>query len=56
MAWPRLTQPALRRLARSYLPSSSTYDRLMFAIQAFVAQGIYVVLDYQVRARCVHAR
>ena len=27
--------------------SESGYDRLMFVIQAFIAQGMYVVLDYQ---------
>lgn len=37
-------------MCNTYLPSSSTYDRLMFTIQAFVAQGMYVMLDYQVCA------
>jgi aryl-phospho-beta-D-glucosidase BglC (GH1 family) len=31
----------------TYVPNSSGWDRLMFVVQAFVAQGMYVVLDYQ---------
>jgi hypothetical protein len=30
-----------------YLPSSSTYDRMMYTIQSFISQGMYVILDYQ---------
>jgi hypothetical protein len=30
-----------------YLPASSGYHRLLFVVQALVAQGMYVVLDYQ---------
>ncbi|WIA18743.1 hypothetical protein OEZ85_003433 [Tetradesmus obliquus] len=31
----------------NYLPSSSTYARLMYTIQTIVSQGMYVMLDYQ---------
>jgi hypothetical protein len=30
-----------------YLPRSSNYHRLLFVAQSFIAQGMYVVLDYQ---------
>lgn len=36
--------------------SESGYDRLMFVIQAFIAQGIYVVLDYQPMGLEQHAK
>lgn len=31
----------------TYLPEKSGYSRLLFTIQTFISQGIYVVLDYQ---------
>lgn len=31
----------------TYLPEQSGYSRLLFTIQTFISQGIYVVLDYQ---------
>jgi hypothetical protein len=31
----------------TYLPQDSGYDRLLFVVQSFIAQGMYVVLDYQ---------
>lgn len=44
--------PVQRRegMCNTYLPTQSTYDRLMYTIQAFIAQGMYVMLDYQVRS------
>jgi hypothetical protein len=36
-------------VAYRYLPSMDTYNRLMYHIQVFVAHGMYVMLDYQVR-------
>jgi len=34
-----------------YLPQTSNYHRLMFTAQSLIAQGIYVVLDYQPMVR-----
>lgn len=31
----------------TYLPQSSGFDRLLYVVQSFIAQGMYVVLDYQ---------
>ncbi|WIA19208.1 hypothetical protein OEZ86_005581 [Tetradesmus obliquus] len=31
----------------TYLPQSSGWDRLLYATQTFISQGMYVVLDYQ---------
>jgi hypothetical protein len=31
----------------TYLPAKSNKDRLLFVMQQFIAQGMYVVLDYQ---------
>lgn len=31
----------------TYLPEKSGYSRLLYTIQTFISQGIYVVLDYQ---------
>lgn len=31
----------------TYLPQDSGYDRLLYVVQSFIAQGMYVVLDYQ---------
>ena len=39
-----------------YLPKTSNYHRLLFVVQMFIAQGVYVVLDYQPMvslARCL---
>lgn len=30
-----------------YLPKGSNYDRLLFVAQSLIAQGMYVILDYQ---------
>lgn len=30
-----------------YVPQDSGWDRLLFVVQQFIAQGMYVVLDYQ---------
>lgn len=34
-------------MCNTYLPAASGWDRLLFVMQAFIAQGMYVVLDYQ---------
>lgn len=31
----------------TYLPQESGYNRLLYVVQSFIAQGMYVVLDYQ---------
>jgi hypothetical protein len=31
-----------------YLPKVDTYNRLMYVLQVFISQGMYVMLDYQV--------
>lgn len=31
----------------TYIPQDSGFDRLLFVVQSFIAQGMYVVLDYQ---------
>jgi hypothetical protein len=31
----------------TYLPSAGNMERLLFVVQSFIAQGMYVVLDYQ---------
>lgn len=31
----------------TYLPQTSGFDRLLYVVQSFIAQGMYVVLDYQ---------
>lgn len=36
-----------RGYCNTYLPAESGYDRLLFVTQAFISQGMYVVLDYQ---------
>jgi hypothetical protein len=41
----------LHLLVYSYLPSSSTYARLMYTVQTIVSQGMYVMLDYQPMVR-----
>lgn len=45
-----------------YLPKRSNYHRLLFTMQSLIAQGIYVILDYQPMVRmgqrgsaCMHA-
>ena len=30
-----------------YLPNTNTYDRMVYTVQTFISQGIYVILDYQ---------
>ena len=39
----------------TYLPKRNNQDRLLFTIQQFVAQGMYVVLDYQPQGLEQHA-
>jgi hypothetical protein len=39
----------------TYLPTRSNQDRLLFAVQQFVALGMYVVLDYQPQGLEQHA-
>jgi hypothetical protein len=39
----------------TYLPKRNNQDRLLFVIQQFVAQGMYVVLDYQPQGLEQHA-
>lgn len=35
----------------TYVPQTSGYDRLLFVTQQFIAQGMYVILDYQPMVR-----
>lgn len=35
---------------RRYFPSVDTYNRLMVHLQLIIANGMYVILDYQVGA------
>eukprot|EP00882_Tetradesmus_deserticola_P019764 GHRQ01021302.1.p1 GENE.GHRQ01021302.1~~GHRQ01021302.1.p1 ORF type:complete len:501 (+),score=125.39 GHRQ01021302.1:274-1776(+) len=39
----------------SYLPKRNNRDRLLFAVQQFVAHGMYVILDYQPQGLEQHA-
>jgi hypothetical protein len=47
---PNNVSPMFNRQAgncNTYLPAGSNMDRFLFVIQQFIAQGMYVVLDYQ---------
>lgn len=47
---PHNVSPMFNRQAgncNTYLPGASNMDRFLFVIQQFIAQGMYVVLDYQ---------
>jgi hypothetical protein len=39
------------RYCNQYLPTASNYHRLLFVVQQFIAQGMYVILDYQPMVR-----
>jgi hypothetical protein len=47
--WPNNASPGQDSgRCNSYLPNVDTYNRLMYTLQVFIANGMYVVLDYQV--------
>jgi aryl-phospho-beta-D-glucosidase BglC (GH1 family) len=55
---PGNTSPQRKRKAgycNQYLPRGSNYDRLLFVMQSLIAQGMYVVLDYQPMVRACAA-
>jgi hypothetical protein len=45
------TTPPQAGYCNQYLPQKSNYHRLFFVVQSLIAQGIYVVLDYQPMVR-----
>eukprot|EP00775_Hariotina_reticulata_P012217 gene12217-12355_t len=47
LPWNPAQMPKSSGQCNTYLPSSSTYDRMMYTIQSFISQGMYVILDYQ---------
>jgi hypothetical protein len=57
-ALPHNVSPMFNRQAgncNTYLPGASNMDRFLFVIQQFIAQGMYVVLDYQPMGTEAHA-
>jgi hypothetical protein len=43
---PAVPLPSTTRACNSYLPDTSTLDRYLWAVQWFVANGFYVLVDY----------
>jgi hypothetical protein len=40
-------EPRWNNGCNTHLPNTDTYERMLWTIQVFISQGMYVILDYQ---------